>query len=442
MEGNPKIHLPTISICLVALMLGPLAHAARSEPLPRSPCEGGPLGQLLVPGPLQCNGYSSERIDTFDLATGEQAVFAELPDVPEGLTLGTDGLLYVVIRNGTTVYKLDRHTGVVTGTIPVQPPSQHACYGIVHKPNGNVLICYEAPGSGLATIHEYAPDGSYMGVWENNIYCCRSLQLSPAGTIVYLGYGHPAYEVNKLVEYDLEGNYIRDVIPLSMGLRMYSLVFSDAETMLVWDNASDCIKRYDWTTSPASFLDDFACSGSYSIFLAEHPLDSSLYAVDHATGCLWGWDIMGSPLYNGEPLACYEPCLYSGGRPLVIADDCNGNGLEDRCEIESGVVPDCNQNRIPDICDIADGVSQDCQANGVPDECESDCDGDGLIDDCDPDSDNDGVPNESDVCPLTPFCEVLADGRPRLDLNGDCESNGLDIQLIVEQLLEGCHARR
>ncbi len=31
---------------------------------------------------------------------------------------------------------------------------------------------------------------------------------------------------------------------------------------------------------------------------------------------------------------------------------------------------DCNGNGVPDDCDIADGTSEDCNVNGVPDECE------------------------------------------------------------------------
>jgi hypothetical protein len=33
---------------------------------------------------------------------------------------------------------------------------------------------------------------------------------------------------------------------------------------------------------------------------------------------------------------------------------------------------------------------------------------------------------------------VMPDGRPRLDLNNDCNVDGLDIQLVVQQLLAGC----
>ena len=124
--------------------------------------------------------------------------------------------------------------------------------------------------------------------------------------------------------------------------------------------------------------------------------------------------------------------------------DCNDNGIPDECDIAdcdgSPWCSDCNGNGIPDECEVPPLCPEcpDCNGNGVPDECEPDCDGNGIIDDCDDDIDGDGVLNGDDVCPLTPFCESLTDGRPRLDMNNDCEVNGLDIQIIVEQMLNGC----
>ncbi len=48
-------------------------------------------------------------------------------------------------------------------------------------------------------------------------------------------------------------------------------------------------------------------------------------------------------------------------------EDCNTNGIADRCELEDN---DCNSNGIPDDCDITAGTSEDYNTNGVPDECE------------------------------------------------------------------------
>jgi hypothetical protein len=50
--------------------------------------------------------------------------------------------------------------------------------------------------------------------------------------------------------------------------------------------------------------------------------------------------------------------------------DCNGNGVDDKCDIATGTSQDCNGNGIPDSCDIASEYSLDCQFDGIPDECQ------------------------------------------------------------------------
>lgn len=179
---------------------------------------------------------------------------------------------------------------------------------------------------------------------------------------------------------------------------------------------------------------------------------------------------------NGIPDDCELPPIGGGpdcnndGVPdacQLVGNDCNGNGIPDECD------PDCNNNGVPDLCDVAQSTgcptgtctnncADDCNENCIPDECETDTDSDGVIDDCDncpndpnlgqgdcdgdgvgdvcdPDIDGDGVSNAADVCPHTSNCDVASDGRPRLDMNNDCEVNGLDIQEIVNQLLSSCN---
>ena len=96
--------------------------------------------------------------------------------------------------------------------------------------------------------------------------------------------------------------------------------------------------------------------------------------------------------------------------------DCNKNGTDDGDDIANGTSEDCNSNGIPDECDIADGTSSDCDSNGTPDECQAnDCNGNGIPDNCDiadatsEDCDADGTPDE---------CELDSDGDGIID---DCE---------------------
>ena len=154
-------------------------------------------------------------------------------------------------------------------------------------------------------------------------------------------------------------------------------------------------------------------------------------------------------------------------------DSCDGDGIGDACDDccdpdgdgfyevapTPPMVPGCPLDRCPGLYNLD---QTDTDGDGIGDVCESDDDDDGVLDGsdncplvynpdqenwdeaedgmgdaCDDDDDNDGVNDDvPDVCPLNRLgLAVDADGRPRLDLNDDCFVDGLDIQLIVDQLL-------
>jgi len=119
---------------------------------------------------------------------------------------------------------------------------------------------------------------------------------------------------------------------------------------------------------------------------------------------------------NARVQACrVDMGAYETPYPPVALPDCNGNDLDDACEIVDGISVDCNQNHAPDPCDITDGSSADCNANGVPDECDiagpsdSDCNENGILDACDIalgtslDDDEDSYPDE---CPYFSFVPI------------------------------------
>jgi len=53
----------------------------------------------------------------------------------------------------------------------------------------------------------------------------------------------------------------------------------------------------------------------------------------------------------------------------IPPEDCNGNGILDLVELETGTGADCNKNGVPDDCDIAAGTALDRNRDGIPDEC-------------------------------------------------------------------------
>lgn len=84
--------------------------------------------------------------------------------------------------------------------------------------------------------------------------------------------------------------------------------------------------------------------------------------------------------------------LTTNGFENVQIIDCNGNGIDDAEDLQTG--------------------SDDCNNNSIPDECETDSDGDDVIDDC-------------DNCPITP-------NPQQLDANGNGAGDACDVVEIPE----------
>lgn len=111
-------------------------------------------------------------------------------------------------------------------------------------------------------------------------------------------------------------------------------------------NTDDLIRLYDDEGAPGTFLP----AQPLSAFDGEGaPGDWTLTVVDDVNlddGTLVSWQLI-----------------------LRTYSDCNGNGVDDDCDIASGSFSDCDANGVPDVCDVAAGAS-DCDADGVPDRCQ------------------------------------------------------------------------
>ena len=110
-----------------------------------------------------------------------------------------------------------------------------------------------------------------------------------------------------------------------------------------------------------------------------------------------------------------SPDINGNGRLDLCEADCNANGMPDSYEVVEGLASDCNGNNVPDTCDLAPGGgSADVDGNGVPDECKPDCNANGLPDQWEInqglviDCDEDGTPDA---------CEIA--GAPALDCDVD-----------------------
>ena len=129
--------------------------------------------------------------------------------------------------------------------------------------------------------------------------------------------------------------------------------------------------------------------------------------------------------------------------------DCNGNGLDDGCELDdpandvdgNGTLDacqfDCDRDGVPDAYELSLDPSLDCDASGYLDACEFvDCDGNGVHDPCQTtapadDCNSDGIP---DVCQS--LADADGDGTPDVcecpaDISGDGFVTGMDLSLLM-----------
>ena len=120
---------------------------------------------------------------------------------------------------------------------------------------------------------------------------------------------------------------------------------------------------------------------------------------------------------------------YAGAIP-----DCNGNGLDDLCEIADGTETDCDGSGVPDSCEDL----RDCDGDGTPDACQIAADaqldknGDGVLDACNyaaGDFDLDGVVGGADLAYLLGIWGAV--NPPVGDLTGDGVVDGADLAGIL-----------
>jgi len=132
---------------------------------------------------------------------------------------------------------------------------------------------------------------------------------------------------------------------------------------------------------------------------------------------------LGGPAAAGIPMPSADEC-----EPASAAEDCNGNGIKDSCDIAKfGTSRDCNLNGIPDECEIEADPGIDCDKNGVIDTCEAaafDCNGNGIIDACDIAR---GLEKDCNLNGIPDSCELAI---AQWDFDGDLAEAGGGEELV------------
>ena len=132
----------------------------------------------------------------------------------------------------------------------------------------------------------------------------------------------------------------------------------------------------------------------------------------------------------------------SDGTILLRVNHDSGSNCGGSCQVTVTYAPepvalDCNANAIPDTCDFASGFEHDCDANGIPDSCDiaagaEDKNGNGYQDACElgrGDLNLDGVVDGADLGIMLSWWG--ATGYPTGDLNRDGVIDGVDLGTLL-----------
>ena len=233
----------------------------------------------------------------FDANTGSELVAVQLGYPPAGIAEGRDGSLLVLRQNDGPIFRYDRETGALLGTL-MEENAAGVIQGrdIEFMPTGDMLI---AGGSanripridGLSGRFE----GNFVGVGVGGLD-------RPFG-FTYRGNGNlvvASYDSASVLEYDgTTGAFIRELVPPGLGglATPYNLVYTSDDDALVVDRDSGRVLRYDG--SSGAYLGDFTDtllpsargiafgpSGNLFVCSWQGPQGGGVYEFDGETGVL------------------------------------------------------------------------------------------------------------------------------------------------------------
>lgn len=312
---------------------------------------------------------------------------------PFGMTFGPNGNLFVTSSTNEVIeFDLGNGTYVRTLVKATDNGGLDQPRGLVFKPDGNLLVA----SFGTDEVLEYdGGTGRPRGKWAQVGTATRITQDSPWGIRIGPN-GH--------------------VFVSRTGSAFSSSPSSDNDNQ---DNNDDSLTIVASHLTDASMFEYDVCTGGFRRTL----IGGNDHGLEFATGFdfIPGFDIDCNQNYLQD--ACDIAAGTSAdtddnGVPDECQIDCNNNGVYDHLDIwPRGSSMDCNCNFVPDECDLAT-TSQDCNQNGVPDECELDfdCDGNSVQDICQI------FEGQGDDCDENGLLDVCETGNAGVLLDVDFES--------------------
>lgn len=305
-----------------------------------------------------------------------------------------DGRLFVGVRgSGNDIFSLDEDQ------IPtLEEATGQAVAGVAITEAGEVFWTEDAVGrirklgEGIWVSGFGSGDSDPIGLAFTPSNYSGPHSISGMGVVVDRGDGGDDDGVWLFSPDMTEGEtvWIDDTFPLEDAL---DVAISEFDVFIA-DAGPDGAPGTIWRIDVGPTLVDIGATGIEPVGIAADPIDASLYVVDAigdrlvqvdpTTGAVT--DIaLGLLLSDTSPWASVD--ISADGRRLYVtsgtgvhefrrcgatfpgAQDCNGNGVADDCDLLLGTSVDCNSNQIPDECDILSGFSLDANADGQPDEC-------------------------------------------------------------------------
>lgn len=249
-------------------------------------------------------------------------------DLPDGLTVGPDGDVYVADANHARILRFNGLDGTFKSVF-ASTPIVRAGYS-QFGPDGNLYVC---SAGGDAQVHRFAPDGSYLGAFlpnDNNIAFPAGIAWK-GGTMYVSGFGG-----NTVNRYDAATGAFIGLLPLTVNGPLY-IRASDNGDLYISEFGINRVTRFNTVTNRlVARYGGLAGGGATPLagpvgqlvlpngdLLVTSWRDGRVVRMNESTGAMLGNFLTGYPQANDLALTLDVPgpgvIAFAGGAGAVAA---------------------------------------------------------------------------------------------------------------------------